>query len=308
MSDQKPYRILLYYKFVDIEDPEQFAADHLEFCNSLGLKGRILVAKEGINGTVSGPVEATDAYMAAMKRDPRFADTMFKIDESDGHVFKKMHVRHRPELVTFRFEEDTNPNELTGKYLSPKEFYEALLDEDVVVIDGRNDYEYDLGHFRGAIRPDVKSSKEFPEWIRKNLSHLKDKKIITYCTGGIRCEKLTGFLINEGFQDVSQLHGGIATYGKDPEVQGRLWDGRMYVFDDRISVRVNQTDEDVVITNCIHCGKESARYVNCANPFCHKQHICCEECEPAHRRSCTPECAVHPANRYELELEMAKQK
>ncbi|KAA2302120.1 hypothetical protein FY526_21480, partial [Clostridioides difficile] len=117
-----------------------------------------------------------------------------------------------------------------------KEFHEHLQRDDVIVIDGRNDYEYEIGHFRGAIRPDVESFREFPEWIRENLGDMKDKTIITYCTGGIRCEKLTGFMINEGFQDVAQLDGGIVTYGKDPEVQGHLFDGKCYVFDERISV------------------------------------------------------------------------
>lgn len=119
-------------------------------CKSLDLKGRILVAEEGINGTVSGTVENTTAYMKAMKADPRFADTMFKIDPSEGHAFKKMFVRYRPELVSLKLEEDIDPNQVTGAYLSPQEFKEAILDEQTVVIDARNDYEYDLGHFRGC--------------------------------------------------------------------------------------------------------------------------------------------------------------
>ncbi len=302
MSEQKPYRILLYYKYVRIENYEEFAAEHLRFCKELGLKGRILVAEEGINGTVSGTVEQTDAYMEAMRKDPRFADTFFKIDESDEHAFKKMFVRPKKELVTFRVEHELDPNVITGKYLSPKEFYEALQDEDVIVLDGRNYYEYDIGHFRNAIRPPVDSFREFPEWIRENLSEYKDKKIITYCTGGIRCEKLTGFMIKEGFTDVAQLHGGIVTYGKDPEVQGRLFDGKCYVFDERISVPINRTEEDIVIGKCHHCGKTEDRYVNCANPECNLQIILCPECEVEHKRSCSPACESHERNRYVKEL------
>jgi len=310
MAEQatKPYRILLYYKFVRIENPEAFAAEHLEFCKENGLKGRILIAGEGINGTVSGTVEATQAYMDHMHADPRFADMWFKIDEADHHAFRKIFVRHRPELVNFSLgEEDVNPNDLTGQYLSPKEFYEALQDEDVIVLDGRNAYEYDIGHFRGAIRPEVDSTREFPEWIRKNLSSYKDKKIITYCTGGIRCEKLTGFLLKEGFQDVAQLHGGIVSYGKDPEVKGQLWDGKCYVFDERISVPINQV-EDTVIGTCHHCGTPEDRYVNCANPLCHTQHVCCEACEAAYRRSCSDECREHPKNRYDLDNEILRKR
>ncbi|UOF90685.1 rhodanese-related sulfurtransferase [Fodinisporobacter ferrooxydans] len=292
MERTKPYRILLYYKYVKIENPEEYAKEHLQFCKDLGLKGRILIAAEGINGTVSGTVEQTDAYMQEMHSDPRFADMVFKIDETDGHAFKKMHVRHKKELVTFRVDEyQLDPNELTGKYLSPKEFYEQLQQEDVIVLDGRNDYEYDIGHFRNAIRPDVESFREFPEWIRNNFSQYKDKKVLTYCTGGIRCEKLTGFLIEEGFKDVAQLNGGIVTYSKDPEVQGKLFDGKCYVFDERISVRINQTDEDVVIGNCIHCGKPEDRYINCTNDLCHDQHICCVACEQEHQGYCSSSCA-----------------
>lgn len=288
--ESKPFRVLLYYKFVQIDDPQTFAQEHLRLCRELGLKGRIIVAEEGINGTVSGTVEQTNAYMKAVHADPRFADMWFKIDEEEKNVFKKMFVRAKQEIVTFRLDRPVNPNRRTGKYLSPKEFYEHLQQEDVVVIDGRNGYEWDLGHFRRAIRPDIDSFREFPEWIRENISHLKDKKIITYCTGGIRCEKLTGFLLDEGFEDVSQLHGGIVTYGNDPEVQGRLFDGKCYVFDERIAVPVNRTEEDVVISTCAHCGNPSDRYINCSYDQCHTQHFCCEDCEPKSHGYCCPEC------------------
>jgi len=290
MDVQKPYRILLYYKFVPIENPEEFTQEHLAFCKDLNLKGRILISKEGINGTVSGTVEHTNTYMETMHKDPRFSDLWFKIDEADGHAFKKMHVRHRPELVTFRVDKDLDPNRKTGKYLKPKEFYEALQDEDVIVLDGRNDYEYDIGHFRRAIRPEVESFKEFPDWIRENLGEYKDKKIITYCTGGIRCEKLTAFMLEEGFKDVGQLHGGIVSYGNDPEVKGRLWDGKCYVFDERIAVPINRTEEDVVIGTCYHCGKPEDRYINCKYDLCHRQHVVCPECEEKYHHYCSPEC------------------
>ncbi|GIO94196.1 MULTISPECIES: oxygen-dependent tRNA uridine(34) hydroxylase TrhO [Paenibacillus] len=290
MSDSQQYQILLYYKFVPIPDPEAFKDEHLQYCKELGLKGRILVAAEGINGTVSGTIEQTEQYMRDMHANPLFADMVFKVDPSEGHAFKKMFVRHRKELVTFRVEDELDPNVISGKRLSPKEFFEYLQREDVIVIDGRNDYEYDIGHFRNAIRPDVQSFREFPEWIRENLSEHKDKTILTYCTGGIRCEKLTGFMLKEGFQDVAQLDGGIVTYGKDPEVQGRLFDGKCYVFDERISVPINRTDEDIVVGKCHHCGKPEDRYINCDNDACHLQHICCEECEELHNSCCSAEC------------------
>mgnify|MGYP001191692914 FL=1 len=303
---EKPYRVLLYYKYVKIEDPEEFTKQHLQFCKDLGLKGRILIAEEGINGTVSGTVEQTSKYMDAMHEDPRFKDLWFKIDESDGHAFKKMHVRHRPELVTLRLEDDIDPNELTGNYLEPKEFYEMMQKENVVVIDARNDYEYDLGHFRGAVRPDIKAFRELPDWIRENKEKFEGKTILTYCTGGIRCEKFSGWLKKEGFEDVHQLHGGIVSYGKDPEVKGELWDGQCYVFDERISVPVNQV-EHVVVGRDYFTGEPCERYVNCANPECNKQILCSEENEHFYMRGCTHECRVHPRNMYVKEHNLTEE-
>ncbi|HWO78368.1 MAG TPA: rhodanese-related sulfurtransferase [Bacillus sp. (in: firmicutes)] len=306
MTEGKQYRVLLYYKYVQIDNPEEFAKSHLKFCKEIGLKGRILVANEGINGTVSGTIEQTNKYMETMKQDPRFADMVFKIDEADGHAFKKMHVRPRPELVTLRLEDDIDPNELTGEYLSPKEFYKRMQEENVVVLDARNTYEYDLGHFRGAIRPDVETFRDLPKWVRENKHLLEGKKILTYCTGGIRCEKFSGWLKKEGFEDVGQLHGGIVTYGQDPEVQGELWDGSLYVFDERISVPVNRK-EHVVVGRDYFTGEPCERYVNCANPECNKQLLMSEESEHKYMRSCSHECRVHPRNRYVVEHQMTQE-
>ncbi len=294
---EKQYRVLLYYKYVTIENPEEFAIEHLAYCQELGLKGRIIVATEGINGTVSGTLEQTDAYIRYMKEDSRFEDMVYKIDEVDGHAFKKMKVRPRPELVTLRLEDDIDPLEVTGKYLSPKAFFEAMQSEDTVVIDARNDYEYDLGHFRGAIKPDINSFRELPDWIRNNKEKFEGKKILTYCTGGIRCEKFSGWLVKEGFDDVSQLHGGIVTYGKNPEVKGKLWDGQCYVFDERMGVPVNQY-EHVVVGKDYFTGEPCERYVKCANPECNKHLLSSEENEHFYLRSCSHECRVHPRNRY----------
>ncbi|BCB05736.1 oxygen-dependent tRNA uridine(34) hydroxylase TrhO [Bacillus sp. KH172YL63] len=293
----KDYRVLLYYNYVDIENPEEVTAQHKQLGEDLGLKGRILISAEGINGTCSGTIEQTDAYIEAMKQDRYFNDTVFKIDEADGHAFKKLKVKHRPELVTLRLEDDVNPNELTGEYLEPKDFFEQIQDEDTVLLDARNDYEYDLGHFRGAIRPDITNFRDLPNWVRDNKDKLDGKKIITYCTGGIRCEKFSGWLVKEGFENVAQLHGGIATYGKDPEVKGQLWDGQLYVFDERIGVPVNQT-EHVVVGKDFYTGEPCERYVNCAHPPCNRKILCSEENEHKYMRSCSDECRTSPENRY----------
>lgn len=296
--NKEKYRVLLYYKFVKIPEPEVFTQNHLQFCKNLGVLGRIIIADEGINGTISGSYEQTEKYMNELHKDPKFTDLEFKIDEINGHVFKKLRVGHKKEIVTFRSEHYINPNELTGKYLEPVEFNDALNENDVVILDGRTDYEYDLGHFKNAIRPEVKSFREFPEWIKKNFSQYKDKKVLTYCTGGIRCEKLSAFMLKEGFKDVFQLHGGIVKYSKDPEAKGEFFEGKCYVFDERISVPVNFAEEYVITGKCLHCGKPTDRYVNCANLDCHKQHFECKECELKWKRSCSKECME--AKRHEI--------
>ncbi|NEU29557.1 rhodanese-related sulfurtransferase [bacterium LRH843] len=299
------FRVLLYYKYVPIENAEEFTLEHLQFCKDLELKGRILVADEGINGTVSGTYEQTEKYMNHLKNDPRFSDIVFKIDEADGHAFKKMHVRYRPEIVTLRLEDDVDPLEVTGQYLEPVEFFKAMQEEDTVIIDARNDYEFELGHFKNAIKPDIQNFRELPEWIQDNKEKFEGKKILTYCTGGVRCEKFSGWLRKEGFEDVSQLHGGIVTYGKDPDVQGELWNGQCYVFDERISVPINR--KNPVIVGKDHFSNEPCeRYVNCANPECNKQILCSEENEDLYLRGCSHECRVHPRNRYVAEHELTE--
>jgi len=300
------YRVLLYYKYVPIEDPVTFAQEHLAACKELGLKGRILVSDEGINGTCSGTIEQTDAYMNMMKADERFADMVYKIDETEGHAFKKMHVRPKQEIVHLGLADDINPNELTGQYLSPKEFFEQMQAEDTVVIDARNDYEFDLGHFRGAIRPEIRNFRDLPDWMLENKEMFEGKKVLTYCTGGIRCEKFSGWLVREGFEGVGQLHGGIATYAKDPEVRGQLWDGQMYVFDERIAVPINQV-EHVVVGKDHFTGEPCERYVNCANPDCNDKILCSEENEHKYLRSCSDECREHPRNRYIVEHKLTEE-
>ncbi|MER1989720.1 MAG: rhodanese-related sulfurtransferase [Solibacillus isronensis] len=291
------YQVLLYYHYTTIEDPAAFSEEHLAACKEIGLKGRILVAREGINGTVSGTIEQTQSYIDMMEAHPLFKGIVFKIDPAEGHAFKKMHVRPRPELVNLGLEEDVNPHELTGRYLSPEQFLEEMQDENTVVLDVRNTYEYDVGHFRGAIRPEVKNFRDTPQWVRENRELFEGKNVLTYCTGGIRCEKFSGWMKREGFGDVGQLHGGVATYGKDPVAKGQLWDGQMYVFDERLTVPINQV-EHVIVGRDHFDGTPCERYINCANPECNEQIIASEENEAKHLGGCTIECTKHERNRY----------
>ncbi len=296
----KDYRVLLYYKYQTIDDTEKFAAEHLKFTKDIGLRGRILVSPNGINGTVSGTIEQTDQYKDYLHSIPGFEDVWFKIDEVDDYAHSKMVVRPREEIVSLKLSDDVDhdPNEITGKKLKPSEFREAILDEDTIVLDTRNTYEYDLGHFKGAVRPEIQNFRELPDWIIENKEKFMDKKVVMYCTGGIRCEKFSGWMLREGIgKEIGQLEGGIDTYGKDPQTKGDLWDGKMYVFDERIAVPINHI-EPKIISKDIYDDQPCDRYVNCANPLCNKQVFMSEENEAKYLRGCTPECRRISTNRY----------
>ncbi|MCB1097879.1 MAG: rhodanese-related sulfurtransferase [Verrucomicrobiae bacterium] len=296
MPAQNDFQVLLYYRYCTIADPEAFAAAHRELCTKLELRGRILIADEGLNGTVSGTVPATEAYMKVLKQDPLLEGIEFKIDPADDHVFPKLSIKVREEVVTLGLEQaaepDINPNELTARRLSPAEWKAAIEAGDAIVLDGRNNYESKLGHFRGALCPDVDNFRDFPQWIRENMADVKDRKILTYCTGGIRCEKLSGFLLREGFKDVAQLHGGIINYGKDDTARGQHFEGQCYVFDQRIGVEVNRSEDRTIVSRCVYCQQPSERYLNCRNTACNDQFFLCESCEQTHGRFCKTECST----------------
>jgi len=286
-----PYEVLLYYKYAHLDDPQSYAANHRKLCQSLELRGRILIAREGINGTVSGTRENCAHYRAALDEDPCTAGIAWKIDEEVGHVFAKMAIKVRAEVVTLELgDEDFNPVDLTATHLKPAEWREAMKEDNVVLLDARNDYEWEIGRFEGAILPEVPSFRDLPKWVRDHRAELAGKKILTYCTGGIRCEKLSGFLLKEGFQDVYQLEGGIVTYGKDAEVRGEGYEGECYVFDERLSVPVNRTEGAKVVSKCRHCEAPSIRYRNCAWMPCNAQFLLCEDCEEATGRYCETLC------------------
>lgn len=298
--ETKPMRVLLYYKYVNIEDPETLTQHHLTYCKNLGIKGRILISSEGINGTCSGTWEQTEQYMNDLKANPYFSDIEFKIDEVEEHAFKKIFVRHKQELVTWRFDGEFDVPKQHGAYLEPAEWKEMMNRDDVVILDVRNNYEYDLGHFKNAIKIDVEASRDMPDWLEENKDLYEGKTLLTYCTGGVRCEKFTAYMRDKGHDNIFHLKGGVAMYGKDEATQGENWDGELYVFDERINVPVNSVNPSVVST-CMHCGTKTVRYVNCANPVCNAQHFCCEECEPKQMRSCSKECQEHPRNRFIIE-------
>lgn len=285
------WQILLYYLYTRLDDPEAYLEEQVSLCERLGLRGRILIAGEGINGTVSGETGATREYMRAMRSDKRTAAMEFKIDPAGGHVFPQLSVKLRQELVTLGLgPDDVSPRELTGRRLRPREWREMMDRKDVVLLDARNEYEWALGRFEGAILPEVGSFRDLPEWVERNRERLQGKKILTYCTGGIRCEKFSGFLLRQGFPEVFQLDGGIVTYGHDPETRGEKFDGKCYVFDQRVGVEVDRRGTSRVVSRCSHCRERCDRYVNCAWRGCNRQHFCCKSCEEDSRRYCGRVC------------------
>ena len=285
------YTVLLYYHYTRIEDPEDFREQHHLFCLELDLRGRIIVASEGLNGTVSGTATACQRYMEQVSAMPGFESIEFKVDTSSRMAFEKMHVRVKPEIVNSGLQH-IDPNERTGQYVEPEEFKEILKhpDPDTVILDVRSNYEHNIGKFRGAMTLDMDNFREFPEKV-KELKQLKDKRIVTYCTGGIKCEKASAFLLEQGFENVHQLHGGIIKYGL--ESGGEDFEGKCYVFDNRIVAEVNSVNP-TVISKCHITGKPSDRMVNCANPDCNKHIPMSEEGAATYDGCCSEACMNAP--------------
>lgn len=283
------YKILLYYKYTHITDPEDLKQKQLELCKRLNIKGRILIAEEGLNGTVGGTPEALDQYMAETMVYPGLEDIEWKISDSKENAFPKLRVVVRPEVVTLGLEKFGKDVDLSHKanYIEPEDLlnmYES--GEEFTIIDARNEYEGRIGKFRDAIIPDIDNFREFPEFVA-SIEHLKNKTVVTYCTGGIRCEKASAYLKEQGFEDVRQLHGGIHRYAD--KTGGKYFDGEMYVFDARVHTPVNSVNP-TVISECHHCNEKVARYVNCCNAQCNKQFICCESCEKDFGGGCSGDC------------------
>lgn len=291
----KKFQTLLYYCYTPIAEAEQFAAEHLHFCKSLGLTGRIIVADEGLNGTVSGSPEACRTYMETLHADSRFSTIDFKVDEVDEPSFVKMHVRYKEEIVNSGLagRPEVSPLKRSGKHLEPLQFAEMKDREDVVVLDVRSNYEHHLGKFNNAVTLDIENFREFPDKINE-LAKFKGKKILTYCTGGIKCEKATALLLEEGFEEVYQLHGGIIKYGK--EAGGKDFEGECYVFDNRLKVPVNSVNPTLIST-CLNCGSITSKMINCANPECNEHFTQCEECGWKMQGCCSDNCIEHPRKR-----------
>lgn len=223
------------YKFVSLPDYENLREPLLNFCLAENIKGTLLLAHEGINGTVSGTRAAIDNLLAYLRKDPRFADIEHKESFEGDLPFYRMKVKLKKEIVTMGVE-DIDPNETVGTYLDPQQWNEMISDPEVVLVDTRNYYEYNIGTFKGAINPETTTFREFPEYVAKNLDPGKHKKVAMFCTGGIRCEKSTAYMKQQGFDEVYHLKGGILKYLEEMPQDQTLWQGECFVFDNRVAV------------------------------------------------------------------------
>lgn len=276
-------KILLYYKFTPVSDPELMKLWQKTLCDSLNLRGRILISKHGLNGTVGGDLEDLKKYIKATKQFPGFKGTVFKWSDGGREDFPRMSVKAKDEIVAFdapdELKVDENGVVNGGKHLKPKDV-NKLVDErgdEVVFFDGRNAYEAKIGKFKNAIVPDTRTSRDFIRELESGkYDDLKDKPVVTYCTGGIRCEILSSLMKNRGFKEVYQIDGGIVKYGETYGDDG-LWEGSLHVFDDRM--KVDFSDHTAVVGECAHCGGSTNNYENCAFSNCNDLVLICLFCK-----------------------------
>lgn len=275
-------KIILFYKFYPIADPETTRLWQKNLAAGLNLRGRVLISKHGINGTLGGALNDLKAYVKETKQFAGFKDTAFKWSEGGREDFPKLSIKVRDEIVSFGAGDELRVDERGviggGVHLKPEQVHELVeqYGEDVVFFDGRNAYEAQVGKFKNAVVPDTRTTKDFlRELDSDKYDDLKEKKVVTYCTGGIRCEILSSLMKNRGFKDVYQMDGGIVKYGETYADDG-LWEGSLYVFDDRMGVKFSDKAKD--IGRCIHCGHQTSNYENCALKSCNDLVLICEDC------------------------------
>ncbi|MDA9837784.1 rhodanese-related sulfurtransferase [Luminiphilus sp.] len=265
------------YRFVRLDDYESMREPLLNFCTERGVKGTLLLAHEGVNGTISGGKTAIADVLSYLRSDERLTDLDCKFSYHEERPFLRMKVKLKREIVTMGLA-GVDPNQSVGRYASPEEWNELVDDPECLVIDTRNDYEVEIGSFRGAINPGTKSFRDFPAWVDENLDPQKHKKVAMFCTGGIRCEKSTSLLVSKGFDDVWHLKGGILNYLEQTPEASTRWEGECFVFDSRVAV--NHQLEKGQYDQCFACRfplddaqKESPQYVpGVSCPRCHDAH------------------------------------
>jgi UPF0176 protein len=280
------FNVISFYKYVEVDNPEALAKEHLNWCLENGIKGKVYLAKEGISGSIFGYEDSLSKYKEHLKAYKIFEDIWIKETPTDKIAFNKMHVRVKEEIVNSGLVNTRLEN--TAPKLTPEQllkFYENK--KDFVIVDARNWYESKIGKFKNAITPQITHFREWPKVV-DSLKEYKDKTIVTYCTGGIRCEKASAYMREQGFNDIYQIDGGILNYIQ--QFPDTYWEGGMFVFDDRRVFEPNTKDELKYTSNCHFCGKPTSYHINCHNIDCDKIIVSCHECKVEKEYCCNDEC------------------
>ncbi len=279
--------VILFYKYTDITYPKRMLKWQKKIGAELALKGRILIAQEGINGTLSGSSASIERYIEIMHNHEQFSDMVFKYSAGDGDCFPRLQVTIKPEIVRLCVDKQDAPLDHGGIHLTPEQTHTMLSkkSDNLVVLDARNTFESDIGTFQGAVKAPIKHFRELPKYIDENIDQFKNKKVLMFCTGGVRCERATAYLKKKKVaQEVYQMDGGIHNYVK--KYPDGYFRGKNYVFDSRIAMKVN----DDILGSCLLCKISCDDYINCLNALCNKHVICCAECLALYKGTCGQKC------------------
>ena len=275
------FKIILFYKYVAIKDPDLLMEEQRKICQKLKLKGRMIIAKEGINATLEGLDDNIKKYCEKLLTDKRFSDTHVKISDGTGSAFPKLSIKVRDEIVASGLD-GLNPNQVTGIYITAEELHNWLENKrEFYIVDMRNDYEQKVGYFENSVLSNMENFRDLPKLIPK-INRLKGKTVVTVCTGGVRCEKASAFLMENGFSNVYQLYGGIVTYME--KYPNEHFKGGLYVFDNRLVISFNRE----IVGKCASCNKPSENYINCKDDFCHRHFIACKDCVDKNNKALCP--------------------
>lgn len=282
----KNYLALAYYLFASIEDPHSEIKRHKKYFENQDVTGRIYFSEEGVNAQLSGELSQIEAYMAWLREDPRFAGVRFNVHPASENIFPRMTIKYRKQLVALDQRVEIGEG---GEHVSPEKWKEMLESGEYLILDVRNQYEWEIGHFEGAELPSLQTFREFPTYAQELSEKVDPKKtkVMMYCTGGIRCELYSALMKKKGFENVYQLEGGVINYGL--KVGRSHWKGKLFVFDDRLAVSIDG-EEVEPIAKCIHCTLPCDTYYNCANMDCNELFICCPSCVEVYHGCCSHRC------------------
>ncbi len=294
MTEQSPdhYVVLAFYLFAPIENPPREIADQKRFLKVRDATARIYISEEGINGQMSASPDDAEAYIEWMHGRAPFQNVEFKAHTYHEQAFPRLCIKYRKQLVAVDRDVDMSRR---GEHVAPKRWKEMLEDDqERILIDVRNDYECDVGHFEGAECPPCRQFREFPDYVRELKKRIDPGKtpVMMYCTGGIRCEVFSALMMEEGFNEIYQLDGGVVNYGNT--VGTDHWKGKLFVFDDRLTVPLTKEGDAPVVGKCKYCGTPNEDYFNCANMDCNTLFLCCSSCLEEHKGCCQDSCSEAP--------------